>query len=355
MARNTLVFDSVNDGPDHQVRIFDATGAQAGPILAAAHVGVGTYNYEVDVPAALATGWYAYTGYLTVNGRPRSSGEFYWDNPSQCIIDTEENELDAAAIEAAATAALTGYGAATGAEVSAVQTAVLADIAIVLTNLGNVNTAVGNVSTQIGSLNDVSVAQFEAALLNDGDGQALLAAISSNVEAAFNNDTDGSPTLSAIQGLVTAALTAYDAATNGVVTTESTDIQNAIAALSILTPADLQAALTTYDAATGADVTAAQTAIVNALPDATEANQQAMLTAIGAIAGIQSNQTTALNNILQGQTDANAECEIDIIQAADQLTHFVKGTATILRQWDITYVANPADPARPTVTFTQTT
>lgn len=179
---------STNSGPAHFARLF-ANGTQVGGNIATTFMGSGSYGYYFDVPAATVAGHYSYALYRSGNGRLRSIGEFYWDGTD--LVFTEENELNVTQVEAATTAALTAYDPPTQTEMVALQSALAA---------------------LIGAL--PTTAQIEAALLNDGDGQALLAAISANVEAAFNNETDGSPTLAGIQGVVSSALSAYGAATS---------------------------------------------------------------------------------------------------------------------------------------------
>jgi len=269
MARNVLEFPSNNDGPAHEIRIFDNAGAQVGAVVAATHSGAGTYNYFATVPASLPTGWYAYNGYRSSNGRLRASGDFYWDNTTQCIIDTEEVELDTAAVETAVGNALTAYGAATSTDVANSTAAILA-------------------ATPTAAAIAVAV---EAAIINDADGQTALAAIAQSVEAAIGNEADGNATIAAFQGAVTAALNAYDPPTFAELDACCTNIQNDIAALANLGPADIALALTNYGAATTGDVNAAagltpgQSAILTLIRDLLEADE--VYSATGGVGTVQ--------------------------------------------------------------------
>ena len=253
MARNALEFPSVNDTQDHEIRIFDDAGGQIGAVLPATHSGPGTYNYFVTVPAALATGWYAYNAYQSNNGRLRSSGDFYWDNAGNCIIDTEEVELTQADV----VTALGTYGAATATDVSNAETNILAAIPTAA----------------------AIAVQVEAALINDADGQTALAAIAQAVETAIGNETDGNATIAAFQGAVTAALVANGIATGAEVTACCDDIQADIAALNNLSQADINSALVSFDVATATDVTTnagltpGQAAILTLLRDIAEADE----------------------------------------------------------------------------------
>ena len=180
----------------HHVRVM-SEGAQVFGPEACTPVPSVPYAYYFDLGAGVsAAGQYQFAIYQTSNNRLRAAGEFYFDGAD--IVYTGANELDAAAVQASATAALVAYDPPTNAELTATQAAVIAAITAL-----------------------PSVAQIEAALLNDGDGQALLAAISASMEAAINDDTDGSPTLAGIQAVVAAALAAYGAATVGNVTSSA--------------------------------------------------------------------------------------------------------------------------------------
>lgn len=208
---NTVIFYSVNDGVAHQARLFNDAGAQVGGIIAATTGAAGTYKYTFTVPGATPAGAYSFAGYRTSNGRLRSQGEFYWNGTD--IVHTEVVELTVAQVQTAVGTALTSYGAATTAQVTAVGNAVAA-----LNNLSSaqVQTAVG---VALGTYDAVTQADLDACC------DAILLDI-----AALND-------LSAAD--IQAELVTYDGATQADLNTAQSTITSAITAAAGLTPAQL--------------------------------------------------------------------------------------------------------------------
>ena len=294
MARNVIEFPSVNDNQAHEIRIFDNAGGQVGAVLPATHSGVGTYNYFVTVPAALATGWYAYNGFQSSNGRLRASGDFYWNNADGCIVDTEEVELTGADVETAVGNALATAGIATATDVANAQSAILLGI------------------NSLPTAAQIAVA-VEAALFDDADGTAFKESLASVFEAAFADDADGLASGAVIQGAVAAALTAFDPATAADLTACCNDIQADVAALENISITDVQTALATYGAATAGDVssngglTAPQASILTFIRDILEADE------------IYNSSTSTAQKLLKGTStvlvdkvvSTNTACSVD--------------------------------------------
>ena len=230
MARNILQLFSVNDGPAHEARIFDDAGAQVGAVIAAAYVGAGTNSYTVAVPVALPDGFYSWAGYRTSNGRLRSNGEFYWDNATQCIIDTEEVELTSADVQIATAAAIVAADLVNQTDLDAAEATIVTNTDAEILALG---TAINN-----------SIVISEANIIANTDAEA---AIIVAVIAALND-------ISAAD--IQAELVTYDGATQADLDACCNLIQADIAALNDLSSVDIAAALTAFDVATVADITA---------------------------------------------------------------------------------------------------
>ena len=209
-----------------------------------------TRIWYADIPASVTIpGKYHAFLYRTSNGRPRGGpASFYWDGAA--IVETEEIELDGAAVEAAVGTALATYGAATATNVTDAQTAITnaitalndlsaADIATALSAYGAATgadvtatqnalaIAIGDNLTPINPLNDLSSADVTNALVALGYTGARALALDNLDVAVSTRESE-----------------ANAAARDAAAVLARTDILNAINALNDLSVADIQAALT---------------------------------------------------------------------------------------------------------------
>lgn len=246
----TITAFSATDAADHEAQLF-ADGVASGTRIAATTGPVDSYSYTFTVPSGTAVGSYAYALYETINGRLRSQGAFYWDGTD--VFDAEpvatSEGISRTEVRAEVDAALTAYDSATGAEVDAVSSA----ISSLINSLNNLSVA------QVQGIVDgipaaPTVTEIEAALLDDGDGAALVAAIAAAVENSLLDETDSRAFFAAVQGATGAALLDYDGPTKA-------ELDGALAALPAgITTGQVRfeadAALVAYNGATEADVLA---------------------------------------------------------------------------------------------------
>jgi len=294
---NTLTSYSVNNDTEHFINISDENGNEVAAGIDTVFGGGQTRKYTAIVPATLAAGYYTFSMHRTSNNALRSQGEFYWDGSN--IVHTEATELDSAAVQLAVGDALAAYGAATGANVADAQLAILNAItALSIPTVTAIATAV------------------EAALLDDGDGQAFREGFAATIEAALSNEADGNATIAAFQGAVTAALNLYGGATSAELTTCCDEVKADIAALENVSLSDIQTALELvveqYDAVVPSDLANVQTAIL------------AGVTGSAGLTPAQSTILTTVRDLLEADEIYTAENGIGTVQK------FIKGSATLL-------------------------
>ncbi len=145
------------------------------------------------------------------------------------------NEVDAsiAAYDAPTNAEMNSKFATTDSLITGERVAVESAIAAAQTAINS------NTDTGLGALNDPSVAEIEAALIDDDDGSTFKAALALTIENAILNDTDGAAVLAGMQGATAAALTAYGVSTASDVSASTSAVQGTIGALSFATPTNV--------------------------------------------------------------------------------------------------------------------
>ena len=191
------------------------------------------------------------------------------------------NDVSTAEVNAQVDLALSDYDGPTRAELTSdkneIITSTETERATVVTAITNAQTAINsNTDTMVGALNDVSVAEIEAGLINDADGTAFKDALATTIETYLLNDTDGQAVLAGIGGVLSAQLTNYGVATATDVTASESDVITAINALDFATPNNVTdardlirgdiAGIPTVDVsslATGAQISSLQTTLQN--------------------------------------------------------------------------------------------
>lgn len=290
MAFNTITAYSTNNNVAHFFNISDEDGVQVQGPLVATFGGGQSRKYTVDIPAALPTGYYTYSMQQTSNNRLRSQGEFWWDNLTQCILSSAEYN----------------YLVNTKARFDQIDT----DHATGTTERAAILAAINAIAVPTAAAIATAV---EAALLDDGDGQAFKDGLAATIEAALANEADGNATIAVFQGAVTAALNAYDGPTNSELQAGVTAIQADIGNLNDISSADVQSELVSYDAATSMELASALNDILNS----------------GGLSVAQNETLIRIRDIVEADEIYSATGGTGTVQK------LLKGTSTVLQTKDV--------------------
>ena len=196
--------------------------------------------------------------------------------------------------------------------------------------------AIGTVIAAIAGLENVSVTEIEAALLDDGDATAFKAGLAATIEAALANEADGNATIAVFEGAVAAALAAYNAARVADVNQAATDVIAVLPTPSDATLAKQDEILAAVGAQNDLSATQVRTEVEGALITYDGATSDELASGVASLSAqslANKGLTVAQEAILERLRDI---AEADEVYTPTKAQKLLKGTSTVLVDKDVT-------------------